>query len=135
MKEVKCLYHKAVILSGILGVLIIAVVFLFTTPIVSVFNSEQNMELQKMAENGLRIYFVGFLFVGFNIVTASLFGAISQPKASFFLSVFRGCIGIILIVFLFSYLMGLFGVWITFPVVELLTLLIGIDLYKKILSV
>ncbi len=90
------------------------------------------MELQRIAEDGLRIYFIGFLFVGFNILTSSLFGAISQPRASFFLSIFRGCIGIILVVCLFSYLMGLLGVWLTFPTVELVTLVIGIALYKRV---
>ncbi len=48
--------------------------FLLTAnPIVGIFNSEQNAELQQIAVAGLKIYFTAIPFVGFNIILSMHF--------------------------------------------------------------
>lgn len=65
----------------------------FTEPLVSVFNGEGNEALQTMAEEGLRLYFIGFLFAGINIVSAVYLGAVEQAMPSFFIAMSRGVAG------------------------------------------
>lgn len=50
--------------------LIYGMVFFLASPITAVFNSENDLQLQKIAEEGLRLYFLAAPFVGFNIVSA-----------------------------------------------------------------
>lgn len=132
MQTVKKIYQKAIFLGAVIGLLIYLMMLLFPSSIVSIFNREQDLQLQRMAEDGLRIYFIGFLFTGYNILTTSLLGAIAQPKASFFLSFFRGCIGIVAFVVLLAWMFGLYGVWLAFPIVEFLTMIIGITISRRI---
>lgn len=89
------------------------------------FNSEQNTLLQSLAEEGLRIYFVGFLFVGSNYLTAALLSTTGRARTAFALSVFRGCVGITAAAVGFAALFGMTGVWMAYPAVELATLLLG----------
>ena len=52
----------------------IYLIFLFSAnSIVSVFNSEQNIQLQQIAETGLKLYFTAIPLVGFNIIISSYF--------------------------------------------------------------
>lgn len=133
-RAVRAVYRRTVILATALGTLITAAAMLFPGQLVSVFNSEGNAALQAIAEPGLRLYFIGFLFVGFNFVTAALLGATEQAGASFWVSFFRGCLGIVPAVCLFSLLLGMTGIWLSFPAVELATLLLSVRLGRRALA-
>ena len=55
----------------------IYLLFLFSaSPIVSVFNSKQNLQLQRIAVTGLKLYFTAIPFAGFNIIISSYFASI-----------------------------------------------------------
>lgn len=130
--DIKIIYNNARLLSFLFGVFAVFITILFSEELVSVFNSEQNIELQIIAENGLRLYFIGFLFEGINVFTSSLLCSIEQTAVSFKMSFFRGFIGIVAIVFMFAYLFGIMGIWIAFPVVELITVFMSIKYKRKV---
>ena len=73
------------------------------------------------AESGLRIYFTGFLFAGVNMVTAAFFSASDKTVQGFVLSLLRGVIAVPPILFPLAWALGVDGVWMTFPMVELVT--------------
>ena len=131
---VRRVYHKALLLASALGLLALAAALLFPSQLVSLFNSEGSAALQAIAEPGLRLYFTGFLFVGFNFVAAALLGATEQASASFRVSFFRGCLGIVPAACLFSFLFGMTGIWLAFPAVELVTLLLSVRLGRRALA-
>ena len=43
-------------------------IFVFAQPITAVFNSENNTELQRIAVQGLKLYFLSVVFVGYNSI-------------------------------------------------------------------
>ncbi len=96
-------------------------VFAFTGPIVSIFNKDNDWQLAKIAFDGLRLYFSAFIFVGINIVAASFFSAVELPFKSFLISILRGGLIIIPLVFLLSHLLGVAGVWLSYPFGEFIT--------------
>ena len=57
--------------------------------IIGVFNSQHNMEIVEIAKIGFRIYFMGFIFAGINIVMAMYLSATERAKAAFVISVAR----------------------------------------------
>ena len=117
--------------AGIAIVLIVGV-FGFTDVLVALFNSEQSVELAKYAHTGLRLYFIGFLFAGCNIVGAGFLSATEQAKEAFVISTMRGFVGILVCSLLFSAVFGLNGVWLSFPASEFLTaLLMAGILYRQ----
>lgn len=110
----------------------IYLIFVFSANlIVSVFNSEQNIQLQRIAETGLKLYFTAIPFVGFNIVLSSYFTSIERALPAQIISLSRGFLVIIPMAFLLSFLLKMKGVWLSFPITECFVTLAGIALYIK----
>lgn len=119
---VKRLLRFAVTTSVILALSIVGSVYCLAGDIVSVFNSEKDAELAMYGVEGIRLYFFGFLFAGINIVGTGFLSSVEAAKMAFLTSVLRGFIAIILSAVLMAMMFGMTGVWLAFPVAELITL-------------
>ena len=124
--SVSKIIRLSIVTAFMLSVLILLFVFAFAETITSVFNNENNVELAKYAVTGLRLYFTGFIFAGFNIVGTGILSAIELAKPAFIASITRGFVAIIICAFVMSWLFGMNGVWLAFPVAEFMTSLIVI---------
>lgn len=120
----KKLYHKGLALAFGIGFIVLISSSAFASILVRCFNGEGNVVLQELAEEGLKLYFIGFLFVGYNYLTASYFSATERPKQSFTVAVFRGFVGIIAGAVILSNYLGMTGIWLAFSAVEVLTIAI-----------
>lgn len=98
-----------------------AVVFGATDTLVSWFNSENSAAMAQFAHTGMRIYFIGYLFAGFNIVAAGYLSAVNRPVEASVTSVCRGMAAIVVCSLVLSALFGINGVWAAFPAAEALT--------------
>lgn len=108
------------------------IIFLFSAnPIVSVFNSEHNIQLQQIAVTGLKLYFTAIPFVGFNIILSAYFTSIEKALPAQIISLSRGFLIIIPMAFLMSLLLKTTGIWLSFPITECIVTLEGITLYIK----
>lgn len=119
--EVKKIYKLGTITALCVAVLLILGVYSATDVLVSIFNSEGSELLAQYAHTGMRFYFTGFLFAGFNIVSTGFLSAVEQARASFLTSVLRGFVAITVFALLLSCLLGMNGVWLSFPAAELVT--------------
>ena len=106
-------------------------VFFGAGGIASVFNSERNALLQSIAETGLRIYFAGCVFAGFNIILSVFFTSTENVLPAHIISLLRGFFIIIPAAFLLSAAFGMTGVWCAFPLTELLVSAIGAAVYLQ----
>lgn len=102
-------------------------------PLAALFNRDNDPLLAAMAQEGLKLYFIGFLFAGPNIIAAACLGAAEQPRASFLLSLFRGGVGIVAMVLVMALLFGVTGIWLAFPLTEALTLIPALGASRKLL--
>lgn len=100
-------------------------------PIAGVFNSEQNMQLQQIAVIGLKLYFTAIPFAGFNIVLSAYFTSTEQVIPAQLLSLARGAVLIIPMTFTLSFFLQMTGVWLSYPITELLTASAGIIFFIK----
>lgn len=112
----------ALVISALMYVL----VFVFASPITTVFNSEHDPALAACAVPGLRIYFAGFLAACINIIAAAYFSAAGQASRGFIISLVRSIIAIPPVLFALSALLGVTGVWLTFPAVEALACVLSL---------
>ena len=110
--------------SFMLSILILLFVFAFAGRIAAVFNNENNAALTSYAVAGLKLYFTGFVFAGFNIVGTGILSAIELARPAFIASITRGFVAIIICAFVMSWLFGMNGVWLAFPTAEFVTSLI-----------
>lgn len=129
---VKRLLGMGIVTSLVLALVIVGTVYCFAGDIVAVFNSEQDAVLAAYGIEGIRLYFLGFLFAGINIVGTGFLSAVEAAKMAFFTSILRGFVAIILCAILMAMLFGMTGVWLAFPVAELITLIATTIALRKI---
>jgi len=124
-------FRSATALVLILSVSFYSIVNIFSDSIVSVFNSEANAMLARLAINGIRIYFTGLIFAGVNIVTAAFFSAINNAKLAFIISILRSCVIIVPMVIALSFFLKMNGVWLSFALTEFIIVLLSVILLKQ----
>ena len=129
-RQVRTLMRYSVQTMLVISLFIYIIVFAFAQPIASVFNSENNLELQQIAVTGLKIYFTSSAFVGYNIILAIFFTSVEIALPAHILSVLRGLVLIIPMAFLLSAIGGMMGIWLTYPITEALVAVLGYVIYK-----
>lgn len=115
-----------------LAVVLIVAVYGFTGELIAVFNSENSVQLAEYAHTGIRLYFLGFLFAGFNIVGTGFLSATEKAREAFYTSILRGFAGILAVSVILSRLLGLNGVWLAFPASELVTAIVMFVIIRRI---
>ena len=98
-------------------------------PIMGMFGSEG--EMLEMGISCLRLISLGFIFSAAGTVFCGCFEALGQGLYSLIVSLIRQLVVIPPLALALSKSMGLPGVWLSFPVAEILAAGIGWILYKK----
>lgn len=124
MRHVKQIFYYGLITSAAFGLLFLGVGWFFSQPVVGVFNQENNLEMERLASQGLPLYFLAFPMMGVNILASSYLASLSKGGPAFLLSALRGAAAVIPAVFILSQLFGLTGVWLAVPCAEALTFLV-----------
>lgn len=112
------------------SVIVYLFIFVFAQPVTSVFNSENNMQLQQIAVSGLKLYFISTPFVGYNMILATFFTSVEKALPAHILTVLRGLVLIIPMAFFLSSVWKMTGVWLAYPVTEFLTAVPGFVIYR-----
>lgn len=115
----------------VLSVVLYGIIFSFAGPLADLFNSEQNSQLHQIAVSGLRYYFTATFFAGLNIIFASFFVSVEQTVPAHLTTLCRGLFFIVPIAFLLAFCFGVTGVWLAFPVTELLVCLMSLIFFRK----
>ncbi len=90
-------------------------------------------DLIKMASNGLRMMNLILPFVGFQIVSTNLFQCLGMVSKSVFLSLSRQLLCLVPLLYLLPLWLGENGVWWSFPVSDLIALIITAILAARLL--
>ena len=124
-QAVNRVYRYALCLCIALAVGIYVFSFWQADAMVALFNSDGDPQLQQIANEGIKIYFVGFLFAGINLITAMYFSAIGTTKPSFLIAILRGFVVMIPAAVLLSSFAQMVGIWLAFPITEAIVCVVG----------
>ena len=117
----KILRQIITITTGLI-VIIILLYLLGKTPLLMLYlKSDASEAVRQMADHGLTIAPMGFLFFGYNVLAIDTFLALHEKKTSTILSVLENVVCANLTMLTLPYLFGIPGVWFAFPVGEILT--------------
>ena len=111
------IYSTLIMLIGII------IFQLFPRPLLSIFSSTD--EMYRIGVQCIRIISIGYLFSGGGIIFSVFFQAIGKATISLVISFLRQIIVLLPAALILSKLFGLTGVWIAFPISELLTFTIA----------
>ncbi|MDU2063964.1 MAG: MATE family efflux transporter [Sporomusaceae bacterium] len=120
---------KAILISTLICLAGFAVVECFPGKIIAVFNEEP--QLIALGSTGLQVFLCLMPIIGFQIIGANYFQAIGKAYYSILFNTLRQIIVLIPLVFLFSHLWGLTGIWAAGPVSDLASALVTAFCLRK----
>lgn len=127
--KIKQVLRYAIITTGVVAIIEYLVLFFGADVIVSIFNSENKEQLQQIAVFGVKLYFISVLFSGFNQLFSAYFTASNKGLYAQAITILKGLVTILPIVYLFSHLWGMTGVWVATPVADCLTMLCTLAMF------
>lgn len=122
-------YSLSVVIT--LAVLVFIFANIFNRQIIDVFNSGGNETLQTLTQMGFRIYFIGLIFAGINMIAAAFFSASEDAKTAVLISTLRSSIVLIPSLFILSFLFSMNGVWFSFVFAEFIVAIAAILFLRK----
>src|SRR5699024_8097209 len=100
-----------------LGVLFILIGYFGADFLVAIFGVESK-EIAALATKGMKLFFLGYLFMGINVVYMTYYQSIGNVKPSSYITIFRGVFLLILMLFLLPMIIGEVGIWRALPAAE-----------------
>lgn len=114
-------FLKLAVGAGFLfGIITLASGFTFGDSLVSLFGVESD-EVYSFTVKGIPLFFISYLFLGYNLVYAEYYQAIRKIRLSVIIILTRSIILLLPLLWLMPKLFGINGIWLAFPVAEGLT--------------
>lgn len=85
----------------------------------------------EMGQNALRIMFALSLTIGIQVVTGGVFQALGKARVAFILSLSRQVLFLIPLILILPFIFGLYGIWLAFPVADLLSFILALWFINK----
>ena len=83
--------------------------------------------VREMVKEGIPLYSLAFLLMGFNVIASFYFTSIGEARESAAISASRGLIVLLICILVFPALWGMTGVWMVAPVTELITIILSVQ--------
>lgn len=129
-ETIKIAEKSAVVIGG----LFLVIGYFAADYLVAMFGIKST-EITDLAVTGIRLFFIGYLFMGINFIYLTYFQAIGQIKPSIWITLFRGFILLIILLLILPQLIGVNGVWLALPIAEaIVTFVLLFFVRFKILS-
>lgn len=110
--------------------LIYGVMALNAQNISAIFNKDNIDLLAEIAILGIRVYFIGIFFQGINIVMSMFFISTSTTKPAHIMAFLKSFVVLGPLAFILTRYLHTMGLWISYPILEFLVMLIGIYMYS-----
>lgn len=122
--------NKAILYAGALAIIIFIIILVFAQPIVSVFTKDA--AIIKDTPGALRWVFAASPIIAVQLIGAAYFQAAGKPIKALMLTLSKQGFFLIPLVLILPQFLGIFGVWVAFPIADVLsTIVTGIFLRKE----
>lgn len=122
----------ALIFSLSVGAVLYALSMIFSHYLVVLFLQRDSSGVVDMAflrevEEAIRIHFLGYFFIGFNMSVASFFQSIQRPISSFVVTICYTLIFVLIFFMVLPKFWGINGIWASNPAAELLSFFVALS--------
>lgn len=124
ISEQRSFFHKSLGIIGVLGVLMAGSAEAFAGPIARVFVG-YDAELTELTIRAMRLYMLAFLISGINMFVSALFTGLNNGVVSAVASFTRTLVFELACVWLLPALFGIDGIWCSWPLAEVLALILS----------
>lgn len=128
--------YQTMKLSAVIAVsiMLVGVAIFQTVPATLLGLFEASDHMLAIGVPALRTISLSFIFAGFCIVSSSVFQALGNGVYSMIMSFARQIIVILPVAFIFAKLFGLDAVWYSYPIAEIVSVVICVFMLKRIIN-
>lgn len=136
MDRVKSIFKFAIIVTLCIGIGVYLIFYIFDRYLVSLFLNAESLQKDPLflsqTVSAMSVYYIGYVFLGLNIVSAVFFQSVQRIKSSFIITLSYTIIFVVILLPILSKKYGIEGVWITYPISQILAFIIvlGILFYE-----
>lgn len=127
MERMKSAFSAAAISSFVITLLLVAITWVFPEAILSIFTTD--IEIISGGVVPLRLMFSALPFVSILVIITFYFMGIGKSVPAILISLSRQLIFFVPVILILSGRMGVPGIWLAFPVADILALVFAIVLY------
>lgn len=113
--RVKKIYFFVLVFATLSGLVLYVFSRFFDTLLIGLFLRDDSLHLLDSAVYALHIYFISFIFLGFNLVSSIFLQSIQRPLSSFVVTIATNLVFVVILLEIFSRIWGLDGVWWSYP--------------------
>lgn len=128
--KLKRVFRNCMTLILIFSISMLILAYLASGTIISIF-ADKGTNVYNITLSGGYLFYLCFIFQGFNIYASSLFTALSNGKISAFISFTRTLLFTSISMMILPSIIGVNGVWLSVPIAEVLTIIISIIFLLK----
>ena len=130
LKRLQSVFRYSTILVTSLMMFGTLIIMLFPTQILSLFMASEKMRSYGIM--AMRIMATGYLFCGLSTMISTYMQAIERVLSSIMIQIFRQMFFLIPIMWILEKALLINGIWIAFPVTELLTFVVAVILFMRL---
>ena len=122
--RVKNIINTSILYSSVLATIVFLLIFFYSDLIPQIFSKD--IIVSKQTPMALRFVFMALPIIGIQLIGAAYFQAIGKAKPALLLTLSRQGFFFIPLLFLLPPYIGIDGVWLSFPIADLLSTLVTI---------
>ncbi|WP_442603213.1 MATE family efflux transporter [Paenibacillus sp. KN14-4R] len=128
--RMKAALRLAVKTAVVCGIIAVVLGFICAKYIVMLFDI-QSQQLLDFTVKGIGLFFIQYIFLGFNIVYAEYFQSIRQTKRSTFIILSRGLLLVFPLLWILPNFLGVNGIWLVPVTAEALTMIMILVMNRR----
>ena len=120
--------------SFIISIGVMIIVFIFPETLISVFATENDIEVKTMAKTALFLYAPSYLFTWYNMICSSFLTSFDKPKESIIIMIASSVVFPLISLIIVPQIIGLNGIYLTPFVASVFTLFVTISIWTKVVK-
>lgn len=127
----KKIYKYGLIYSIIISIILYGILVIFRKNIIDIFNIDKDNTLTNLTSLGFILYFLVIPFLGINLITSTYLNTTNNSKVATIITLLRSLIILLPMTILLGYIFKLKGIWLAYPLTELIVSLLIIITSKR----
>lgn len=115
----------------IIGIVFCLIGCIFPKELIKIFISNVSNSILEIAPFIIRTYFIGFIFIGYSVLSIYYFQSIMRDKLGIIVAILKSFVITPTLLFVLPTIMGLNGIWYAIPFAELVVTVISFLITKK----
>jgi len=128
-QRVRNTINTSILYASVLATLVFVLIVFFSESIPQIFSDD--LEVSQQTPQALRYVFMALPIIGIQLIGAAYFQAIGKAKPALFLTLSRQGLFFIPLLYVLTPVYGVMGVWISFPIADILSTLVTVFFLNK----